>query len=429
LVNGVRPQQYSFANGVLTIVMPMDIAASGSVVLSISATDDGIGNAEIPQVAEVSVRTSRDRRGVVAGRVNFANIITVTVSISPPLPAGTTAYMQEPLVTLEASEGSVVSYHLDDGQATAYSGAAIRIPEGYHTLSVYAVGSAPGLRSDTTRYSFTVDTKPPAIVLDNAGMAFKSSGGLVEVSGVASEPLSELQLAGALALVGADLRFSLTLALRDGDILPWTARDVAGNVASGVIDVDIDDVAPSVSVLSPVEGSRITDQQWLEIRCSIGEDGTVRINEVEARLDSGVWVATVEEIAVTRRTRRTCVLVLGSDTALLNGGEVPMGVTPMLLDGTVMVPVRFLSELLGATVEWSPAFQLVTLRLRERSAQLQIGSSITLIDGRVGPMLQQAPLVVTGRTMVPLRFISEVFGASVSWEPTTRTVTIELPNR
>lgn len=450
-INGMSPQQYSFAGGLLTVVLPLDVPASGGVALSIAADHDGIRNAETPQATEVHIRTSRDRRSVAAGGVDLADVPTVTVTISPELPSSATIYTQAPSVSLAASDGGIVVYQLDDGPVATYGGTPVSIPEGSHTLSTYAIGGQPGLRSDPVCYTFIVDTKTPQITLDNSSMTFKSNGGLIEISGVASEPLSLLLFNGISVPIGADLHFSCNLPLRDGEKLVWTAIDIAGNPTSGSRDVHVDDTAPTLSIISPVEAARVTDQQQLEIRCRIDEDGTVKVDGVDARLDGGVWVATVElaegsntvriqatdragnvtvqDLAVTRRTRSTCVLVLGSDKALLNGAEVAMGAIPVLSQGTVMVPLRFLSETIGATVEWNPAFKLITLRLGERSAQVQVGSTVTLIDGHVGPALQQAPFVVAGKTMVPLRFISETLGAEVTWEPATRTVIIDLVNR
>jgi iron complex transport system substrate-binding protein len=69
--------------------------------------------------------------------------------------------------------------------------------------------------------------------------------------------------------------------------------------------------------------------------------------------------------------------------------------------------------------------QIVSLRRGDTSIQLQIGSKTALIDLR--PMsLLEAPIIVGGRTLVPLRFISEAFGADVAWDQQTKRVTITL---
>jgi hypothetical protein len=90
-----------------------------------------------------------------------------------------------------------------------------------------------------------------------------------------------------------------------------------------------------------------------------------------------------------------------------------------------MVPLRFVSEILGATVDWNAAMQIVTLTLGKRVIQLQIGSLMALVDASV-VTLTAVPMLSQGYTLVPLRFISESLGATVAWDPVLKTVTVVL---
>jgi hypothetical protein len=80
-----------------------------------------------------------------------------------------------------------------------------------------------------------------------------------------------------------------------------------------------------------------------------------------------------------------------------------------------MVPVSIIAQQLGATVDWDPAALTVTIK-GEKVVVLTIGSATATIDG--SPITLQAPATVTGgRTMVPLRFVSEALGAEVAYTP------------
>ncbi|HWI51367.1 MAG TPA: copper amine oxidase N-terminal domain-containing protein [Symbiobacteriaceae bacterium] len=83
--------------------------------------------------------------------------------------------------------------------------------------------------------------------------------------------------------------------------------------------------------------------------------------------------------------------------------------------GRVRVPVRFVSEQIGATVSWENETQTVTISRGELSIVLRVDDPEVIVNGRT--VLIDAPpkLVDPGRVMVPLRFVSEVFGASVDW--------------
>lgn len=80
-----------------------------------------------------------------------------------------------------------------------------------------------------------------------------------------------------------------------------------------------------------------------------------------------------------------------------------------------MVPIRFVSEAMAATVAWEEATQTVTIVREGLQIALTVGDHTAIINGT--PMTFDAPpiLVPPGRVLVPLRFISEGFGATVDW--------------
>jgi hypothetical protein len=83
--------------------------------------------------------------------------------------------------------------------------------------------------------------------------------------------------------------------------------------------------------------------------------------------------------------------------------------------GRVRVPVRFISEQLGAHVAWDQSAQTVTITNEALRIQLTVDDPVVWVNG--GEIEIDAPptLLPPGRVMVPLRFISEAFGATVDW--------------
>lgn len=81
----------------------------------------------------------------------------------------------------------------------------------------------------------------------------------------------------------------------------------------------------------------------------------------------------------------------------------------------VFVPVRFISEALGAEVDWLAGEQKVVVRKGEKDVTLTIGQKTFCAGGR-DYLLDAPAVIVNGRTMVPLRFISEALGAGVAWK-------------
>ncbi|MEW5921917.1 MAG: stalk domain-containing protein [Bacillota bacterium] len=98
-------------------------------------------------------------------------------------------------------------------------------------------------------------------------------------------------------------------------------------------------------------------------------------------------------------------------------------IKPIISEGRTMVPVRFVSNELGASVGWDEATKTVTMRQGEKTIVLVIGDTFAHVNGR-RVEFDTAAALLDGRTMVPLRFISETFGALVEWVGATKAVYI-----
>jgi len=96
---------------------------------------------------------------------------------------------------------------------------------------------------------------------------------------------------------------------------------------------------------------------------------------------------------------------------------------PQYINGRVLVPLRGVFEQMGATVYWNQQAHLVTATRAGTEVRLPIGSPNATING--SPINLDVPaMVVNGSTMVPIRFVSEALGAQVGWLAADRLVTI-----
>jgi len=97
---------------------------------------------------------------------------------------------------------------------------------------------------------------------------------------------------------------------------------------------------------------------------------------------------------------------------------------PILRDGRVFLPIRYISEYFGAQVTWEDQTKTVTVKQGSKTISLQIGNSIAQIDGK-GVSLDVPAFINGARTYVPLRFIGEALGRYVDWDQTERAVYID----
>ncbi len=113
---------------------------------------------------------------------------------------------------------------------------------------------------------------------------------------------------------------------------------------------------------------------------------------------------------------------IGSSHMQINGKQ--QQVQPSFIEnGTTLVPLRVISEAFGAAVAWDDKTNSVSITLGGCSILLIVGDKSCFVNGEE-QLLAAAPVVRDGSTMVPLRFISETFGADVQYDGQTQQVLV-----
>jgi len=107
----------------------------------------------------------------------------------------------------------------------------------------------------------------------------------------------------------------------------------------------------------------------------------------------------------------------------LDGRTLQFDQPAVMQDGRVMVPLRGIFESLGADVVFDNASRTIKASKGDRVVELALGSREAMINGQMS-YLDVPASSIGGRTMVPLRFVSEALGADVRWSPVTRTVAL-----
>mgnify|MGYP000184553804 CR=1 FL=1 len=130
-----------------------------------------------------------------------------------------------------------------------------------------------------------------------------------------------------------------------------------------------------------------------------------------------------------KESSNTIVLTIDEHDALVYGTTKTNDVAPKVVNDRTMLPARFVAENLGATVEWDGEKQLVTITGKNEKQEdvtilITIGSDYAKVNGE-NVKLDSPAFVENDRTYTPIRFISENLGATVEWNETEQTVTIQ----
>lgn len=119
---------------------------------------------------------------------------------------------------------------------------------------------------------------------------------------------------------------------------------------------------------------------------------------------------------------------VGDSTLTINSTPVTVETPYVVGAGVTLVPVRVITEAFGAKVDWTAETQTVTIDYPQVKIILQIGNTIAEVNGRTETLLSAPELSPNGYTMVPLRFISETFGAEVGYDDETKAITVVKDN-
>ncbi len=126
----------------------------------------------------------------------------------------------------------------------------------------------------------------------------------------------------------------------------------------------------------------------------------------------------------------TLKLTIGKKELTVNDSKkVVLDAAPVIKNDRTLVPIRFIVESLGGTIQWDAKERKVTIQLGNTTVELWIDNPQAKVNGEtvwIDPNNHDVkPIIVEpGRTMIPLRFVLEALGANVSWDNATKTITI-----
>ncbi|MBC7194319.1 MAG: PKD domain-containing protein [Caldisericia bacterium] len=124
-------------------------------------------------------------------------------------------------------------------------------------------------------------------------------------------------------------------------------------------------------------------------------------------------------------------LYIGKTTYYVNDEIKNMDVAPIILEGRTLLPIRYVAEALGATVGWDGVEKKVTISFKDKIIELWIGNNTARVNGEykyIDPSNPNVkPLIISGRTMLPIRFIAENLGCKVDWNAELKEVKITYP--
>ncbi|PLX33943.1 MAG: hypothetical protein C0604_02595 [Clostridiales bacterium] len=168
------------------------------------------------------------------------------------------------------------------------------------------------------------------------------------------------------------------------------------------------------SSLDSTEAIRTRKQEMEELKLAMKE----KIDEAKTAVRASY---TEEELAEIEEMRESLALrfknasFLPVESIMARGRNIKFDTPPVIKDGRTLIPVRAVSEAFGASVAWDPALRTVTIVRGETEIVLGIDSLEAMVNGEQEP-IDVPPEIMGGRTVVPLRFVLEKMGWECNWD-------------
>jgi len=191
------------------------------------------------------------------------------------------------------------------------------------------------------------------------------------------------------------------------------------------------------------QGGTITPSGTVVVNAGTNQTFTITPNpgyhiddvKVDGVSIGAVSTYTFEDVVVNHtieasfeREQIVIVLQVGQTSFTVNGSPNTLDSPPIIKNGRTLLPIRPVVEALGGTVSWDGTERKVTISLGSTTIELWIGKNTARVNGVSKPIdstnSKVVPEIINGRTMLPLRFVTENLGCQLQWDPNTKTITI-----
>ena len=139
-----------------------------------------------------------------------------------------------------------------------------------------------------------------------------------------------------------------------------------------------------------------------------------------------VFVLSFATFTMASDSGKTIVMQINNTEISVNGESKNIdesGTVPEIINGRTFIPVRALIENIGGNASWDNETKTATLNYIDDEIKLTVDSKTAYYNNN-STELDVAPVIVNGRTMLPVRFIAENFGFDVDWNSDSKTITI-----
>lgn len=277
------------------------------------------------------------------------------------------------------------------------------------SLSIDVTGAS---KKDVDTVKLTEKTVDAISESDVENVEISLSGATVEVSSDAVDTIKE------------SASGDVSISVKEGNLNDKQKEAVKELGGSKTVDATVTSGGKSIEVTVTVTVEYKAEKEGFTLAATVSADGTlnevpVAVEDGKAKVEAGndpvvIWTVPKED---------AFVLTIDKKDASVFGASEDNDVAPKIVNDRTMLPARFVAEKLGAKVEWDEETRTVTITKDNVKITITIDSKVATVNGEEQE-LDSPAFIENDRTYTPIRFISEQLGAKVNWNGATQQVVI-----
>jgi len=271
--------------------------------------------------------------------------------------------------------------------------------------------------------------------------------------------IKELKINSEEVIIDKNKYFETNLELNEGENqIKFELFDICGNKTEKIINIILDTKLPVILFYPPSEvydpviniNGTVNDEGLSGIKDNLIYINGVKINLVDSKfsytlnlneglnnikieIEDNAGNKLIKEYQIRYIKRITLKLQIGNKIMYVNDSPQEIDVPPQIVEGRTYLPIKYIVEPLGGEISWDGTEKKVTITLKDTTIELWIGKNIARVNGLYTPIDSNnpkvVPMIIQGRTMLPVRFVAENLGCDVQWDSTTKTIIILYLNK
>ena len=268
------------------------------------------------------------------------------------------------------------------------------------------------------------------------------------IEGTVSPDVLSLSINTTKVTIKEDRSFRYTVTLKEGmNSVLMEIEDKDHRTSRKILSIELKTKGPTIIVDQKSQTEKWVAVSTVALTGKVDPGSVVTVNGTTADVIGNAWKATIsvlmgknkiqiqasdelgndtkEDLEVYVYARRKIELFVGSKEGTIDGKPLNLTEPPFIQDGRTFIPLKLIVDAFGSVLSWNPETRGITIQKDGIKIEMIVGSSKAMVNDKIVDM-DAPPVIRNAQTFVPVRFVSEILGADVTWNARIKLIFIEI---